>query len=167
MLAATLGHAEVAAPSRARDGIALRAVVWWRRPALDWKLSERPDITRSRQLQLRTRQLVHASLREELATRLSALPDLVVAEPTTVIAPPADALALARADLLGLAEALRRFEYPSPFAVAMTIRLLTDGLGPLYAPASPPALREAVRAIRAELEPASVASLEHRWALAR
>ena len=61
------------------------------------------------------------------------------------------AIAAAREELLELAAALRAVTHPSPFAIAMLIRLLTDGVGPLYLPDGRGSLAGAVRAILAEL----------------
>jgi hypothetical protein len=150
------------------EALSVRAIVWLRRSALDWKLATSPDISGSRQLRLRAEQLTRPGIRRQLADRLELLLEPSVrsgAAMTTTISPSRDALAAAHAELLELVAILRTGDQPSPYGVAMVVRLLTDGLGPLYAADSPATLRTAVLAINAELARGSVATLEALWQL--
>jgi len=67
-------------------------------------------------------------------------------------APDREAVRVARVGLLQLAAALRTLPEPSAYGVAMTVRLLSDDLGPLFTPASPLALLNAVGTILVELQ---------------
>jgi hypothetical protein len=151
---------------RSLDELGLRALVWLRRPTLDWALAERPDIHGSRQLQLRAKQLARSGPRRRLGDRLDRLLE-ASARPavTTAISPSADALADAHGEILALAAMLRTADQVSPYGVAMVTRLLRDGTGPLYAPDSSADLRLAIESINAELARGSVATLDALWQL--
>jgi hypothetical protein len=98
---------------------------------------------------LRAQQIVRPAARHRIADRLEA----VVADQELVAAPPAlrVAIGLAHAELVWLIAALRTAPDPSPVAVAMALRLLGDEAGPLYAPRTATALRNAAARIGAEL----------------
>ncbi len=151
-----------------RAALGLRAMVWLRRSALDWKLAEQPDISGSAQLRLRAEQLTRPDTRRHLADRLELLLERPVrgnAAITARISPSRDALAAARAEVLALVAILRSGDQLSPYGVAMVVRLMTDGLGPLYVPDSTTVLRTVVPAINAELMRGSVDALEALWQL--
>jgi hypothetical protein len=55
-----------------------------------------------------------------------------------------DEVLATRTLMLTLASRIRAAEHPSPTTLTLVHRLLTDGNGPLFAPAPPGALRDAL-----------------------
>jgi hypothetical protein len=53
--------------------------------------------------------------------------------------------------LLALAHDLAELRHPDPMGVALTIKLLSDGAGPLYRPLAPSELTRAAKRARAAL----------------
>jgi hypothetical protein len=132
----------------------LRLVVWLRRAELDRQLARRPGLGGSAPLRERAEQLVQPRVRSALADRLEDIVDGAGRNGPVrpAFAPDRAALAIARVGVLQLAAALRTLPEPSPHGVAMTVRLLSDDLGPLFTPASPLALLNAVDTIIVELQ---------------
>ena len=129
-------------------------MVWLRRAELDRQLARRPRLGGSSQLRLRAEQLVQPRVRSALADRLEDIVDRTgrSGHVRPAFAPDREAVRVARVGLLQLAAALRTLPEPSPYGVAMTVRLLSDDLGPLFTPASPLALLNAVGTILVELQ---------------
>jgi hypothetical protein len=136
----------------------LRLRAAWKRPALDTALAEGVDPDASAELALRAEQLVDPRLRARLARSLrraitSTDPPLHHRLPARGSAVPVSRAAVraARPALLALADDLVDTTAPNPRGVALTVRLLTDGAGPLYRPWTPVSLHEATDQARAAL----------------
>jgi hypothetical protein len=126
----------------------VRARAVWRRAWLDAALCDGADPHSSRELSLRAAQLTQASRRARLAADLERA---VAAEgPRRGAAIPVcrSAVREAREELLALARELVERQRPAPRGVALTMRLLIRGDGPLYLPDSPGDLVAAARSAR-------------------
>ena len=152
---------------RSSESLALRAIVRLRRPTLDWKLAEHPDLSRSRQLRLRADQLTRVAARAVLADRLEQLLEDTAAPnpdaPSTAASLRRQNVVDAQVEIVELVAALRTSVKPSAYGVARAARLLSDGLGPLHDPHPRGTLRDTLRSIIAELQLASVPVLEDLW----
>lgn len=123
-----------------RDGLPYRQLtlhvrVFLRRGRLDRRLAEFADPAASPELGLRARQLTRPRHRRELADSVDEV--ISRAERPRPLIDPAIPIArrevrAARAALLGLSQALRGPADVAPAGVALALRLLTDGAGPLY-----------------------------------
>lgn len=136
-----------------RSTLAMRAVVWLRRPSLDRSLAS--GANDSPLLRLRAAQLVSPASRAATADLI----ELALTE-TTARARLSDdgtlqrvSIALAHAELVWLVAALRTAPDPLPQAVAMALELVRDDASPLYRPLTATALRTSARQITAALLP--------------
>jgi hypothetical protein len=129
----------------------VRARVACRRASLDAALCEGADPGSSPELSLRAAQLTRMGRRLRLAASLQRA---VVAEGGrrgAAIPVSWPAVREARGELLALARDLIEEPRPAARGVALTMRLLTDGDGPLYLPGSEGDLRAAARRARGAL----------------
>jgi hypothetical protein len=132
----------------------LRLRAAWKRPALDTALADGVDPDGSAELALRAGQLVDPRLRARLARSLRraiASTDLPFHHRGSAVPVSRAAVRAARPALLALADDLVEAAAPNPRGVALTVRLLTDGGGPLYRPWTPGSLHEATDQARAAL----------------
>jgi hypothetical protein len=131
----------------------MRAVVWLRRPSLDRSIA--CGASDSPLLRLRAAQLVSPAIR----TATADLIEFALAEATARARLSDDgtlrrvSIALAHAELVWLAAALRTAPDPSAQAVAMALELVRDDASPLHRPLTATALRTSAKQITAALLP--------------
>jgi hypothetical protein len=132
--------------------------VAWKRPRLDAELAAGTDPLSTPELALRSEQLADPLHRARVARSLRRA--IESAEPAphrrlgvrgSTIPVSRAAVLEARPTLLALAHDLTELQDPDPMGVALALRLLSDGSGPLYRPWTPPELADAANQARAAL----------------
>ncbi len=132
--------------------------VAWQRPRLDAKLAAGVNPLSTPELMLRGEQLADPQRRARFARSLRRAIDSAELPPhhrlplySAAIPVCRAAVLEARPTLLALADDLDEMRHPDPMGVALTIRLLSDGGGPLYRPWTPSELTGAAERARAAL----------------
>ena len=135
--------------------LAERVLMTLRQVHLDDQLADGVDPVARRELALRAGQLIEPRRRARFARSLRRA--ISAAElpahhrlPGRGAAVPVNRAAVleARPELEALADDLVEISHPNPRGVALAVRLLRDGAGPLYRPWSPADLREAAEGAR-------------------
>jgi hypothetical protein len=137
-----------------RPSLRLRLRVSTRSAALDNELARGASPMRSRELELRARQLVEPKRRERLASALESLCEQAqrASSTTTIVPLPRREITEAGGSLLALAQ---RLPDPRPIyaaGAAMISVLLHDGTGPAYTAGAGPELRRGLQAAAAALD---------------
>jgi hypothetical protein len=138
--------------------LAERVLLTLRRVRIDDELADGADPVATRELALRAGQLINPRRRARFARSLrraiaaAELPSHHRLSGRGAAVPVNRAAVLeARPELEALADDLIELAHPRPRGVALAVRLLRDGAGPLYRPWSPDDLREAAEGARAAL----------------
>jgi hypothetical protein len=138
-------------PPPSGPGLMVRLATWYRRERLDEQLAAGSDPGATAELRLRAEQLGSSTEHIRLAERLEDVVRRARTPGTTSWLPRRREVRACVDELLALAGRLRSDEQVRLSGVAMTERLLSDGLGPLYFDGANVPLREAIQSARAAL----------------
>jgi hypothetical protein len=138
--------------------LAERVLLTLHQVRLDDELADGTDPVSTRELALRAGQLTDPRRRARFARSLRRAISAAELPPHRRLpgrgaAVPVNRAAVleARPELEALADDLVELSHPNPRGVALAVRLLRDGAGPLYRPWSPEDLRRAAEGARAAL----------------
>jgi hypothetical protein len=129
----------------------VRLATWYRRERLDEQLAAGTDPDATAELRLRAEKLGSSTEHIRLAERLEDVVRQARTSGTTSWLPRRREVRACVHELLALAGRLRSDEQVRLSGVAMTERLLSDGLGPLYYDGADVPLQEAIQSARAAL----------------